>query len=327
MTINTASPPARRPSGRGAFGMERAELQALLQIRVGPVLVKITVLVALWVGLATLVLQLDMLVAKLLVWAALGFVINGLVQLGHETWHYNLFPKRWQNTAFGVVLGLLVGISHRALQHDHLMHHRHNRTDRDPDAYNAGRDSLGQRVLFYAVVLFGLPLSVIYFNFLYPLQWFKRQWLPGHFVRVFLAAVGYAALAWGIWSAGWGNIALEAWLIPLLATGPYNGLKSIADHHANVWRGDRFQTATTVRSNAVITWFWSGLNYHLDHHLFPRVPGYNLPELHKHLRPTLLENKAPVYDSYLRVMWAALKAGPMVVEEDVNLITLRRKEG
>lgn len=317
--------PTSQGSGRGAFTMEREELASLLRVRPWVAVRKLGVLGSLWIGLGAAVLWLDALAAKIAVWAMMGFVINGLVQLAHETWHGNLFRRRWQNEVAGVGLGLLVGISHDALRHDHLMHHRHNRTPRDPDAYNAGRDSVGARVLFYAVVLFGLPLSVVYFNLLYPLQWFERARLPGHFGRVGLGALGYGALGWWLWRVGWATPALEVWVIPLLATGPYNGLKSIADHHANVWRGDRFHTATTVRSNALVTWFWNGLNYHLDHHLFPRVPGYNLPALHQRLRPALLERGAPVYDAYLQVWWAALRAGPMVVDEEVTVVTLRRR--
>lgn len=301
------------------------QLRELLRIRPAQVLARLTVLCGLWAILGVAIVHTDLVVLKVFLWAALGFVINGLVQLAHESWHNNLLPRPWQNRVFGIALGLLVGLSDHAMRHDHLAHHRRSRTSRDPDAYNAGRDSWGQRILFYAVVLFGLPLSVIYFNFLYPLQWFERRDLPRHFLRVGLGALGYAALAWCIIHADLGSLTLELWLIPLLATGPYNGLKSIADHHDNVWNGDRFHVATTVRTHPWVSWLWSGLNYHLDHHLFPRVPGYNLPRLHAHLREELERQNAPVFDGYLRVMWAALIAGPLVVDEDVNVVSVRRR--
>ena len=67
------------------------------------------------------------------------------------------------------------------------------------------------------------------------------------------------------------------------------------------------------------------LRHHLDHHLFPRVPGYNLARLHARLRPVLLAHGACVFDSYLQVMWRALLAGPSLVDEDVRLVTLERK--
>lgn len=39
-------------------------------------------------------------------------------------------------------------------------------------------------------------------------------------------------------------------------------------------------------------------NYHLEHHLYPRVPWYNLPELHRTLRADLVAQGAPFIPSY-----------------------------
>jgi len=71
-----------------------------------------------------------------------------------------------------------------------------------------------------------------------------------------------------------------------------------------------------VRSGALLTYFCSGLNHHLDHHLFPRVPGPQLPRLHALLRPHLEAQGAPVFDSYLKVWLAALRAGPTYTAQD-----------
>lgn len=311
--------------GRGSFGLEREELITLLRVSHAQVAARLAVILSVWAALGWAVLHTEHLALKVVLWVLMGFNVTGLIQMAHETWHGNLFRQRWANQAFGVGLGLLVGISHEAMRHDHLMHHRHNRTPQDPDAYNAGEDTLGQRALFYSVVCFGLVLSVIYFNILYPLQHFARESLPGHFARLGLAAAGYAALWWGLWRWGLAGDVAQVWLVPILTAGPFNGLKSISDHHANVWQGDRYQTATTVRSTRAITWFWSGLNYHLDHHLFPRIPGYNLPKLHARIHDELVARGAPVFDSYLMVMWQALKAGPMVVEEGADIISVRSK--
>lgn len=317
--------PARN-TGRGSFGIERTELERLLARRPLYVAIKLALLVAAWVGLGWAVLAVSWW-ARIPLWLAMGFAINGLVQLAHETWHNNLFGRRWLDTAAGSALGLLVGIAHGPLKHDHLAHHLYNRTERDPDAYNAGRRSVGLSALFYAVVVFGLPLSVIYFNVLYPIQHFERRALRRHWLVLVAYALGYALLWWGLSRAGLVREAVLVWIVPVLFTSPFNGLKSIADHYANDWRGTRFRTATTVRTNRVVTYLWNGLNYHLDHHLFPRVPGYNLPALHQHLRARLEAEHAPVYDGYARVMWRALAAGPLVVDEEVTLVTLQRKGG
>ncbi len=308
-----------------SFGLSREQLVALLKKDTGYVLRKLALLVGLWVLLAWGILHTDLIIGKVFLWALLGFVINGLVQLSHETWHNNLFPRPWQNILLGNILSLVVGIAYEPLKHDHLMHHKFNRTDKDPDAFNAGRRSWLLLLRFYSIVFLGLILSLLYFNIFYPIQHFSRRKLIRHLFVLLTYACFYILLwsclsSYNLTSAAW-----QVWLIPVLFTSPYNGLKSISDHHANDWEGNRYRTATTVQSNRFVTYFWNGLNYHLDHHLFPRVPGYNLPALHEHLSPHLKERKAPVFKSYLKVMLAALYAGPTIVDQDIKLATFQRK--
>lgn len=306
------------------LGIHPRELEALLRQRPGHVAVKAAVLVGSWIVLGWEALHAPAWACAPL-WIVMGFVINGLVQLAHETWHGNLLPRPWQNTLVGSLLGLVVGIAHGPLKHDHLAHHRYNRTERDPDAYNVGRRSFWPTTLHYMIVVFGLPLSVIYFNILYPIQHYDRRALRGH-ALVLLGHVAIHALAWWLLVRhGLVREALLVWLMPVLFTSPFNGLKSLADHYANDWKGSRYRTATTVRTNPLVEYAWNGLNYHLDHHLFPRVPGYNLAALHARIRPALAARGAPLFDGYLRVMWRALAAGPLVVDEDVNLVSLERK--
>jgi fatty acid desaturase len=307
------------------LGITADELRALLRQRPGHVALKALLLVLAWALLGWAVLAVPGWL-RVPLWLVMGFVINGLVQLAHESWHGNLLPRRWQNTLAGTLLGLVVGIVHGPLRHDHLAHHRYNRTERDPDAYNVGRRSFWPTALHYAIVVLGLPLSVIYFNVLYPLQHYDRPALRRHWL-VLLGYVAIHAIAWGLLArAGLTLAALLVWIVPLLFASPWNGLKSLADHYANDWRGNRYRTATTVRTHPFVTWAWNGLNYHLDHHLFPRVPGYNLPALHAHIRPALAARHAPLYDGYAKVMLAAVLAGPLVVDEDVRLVTLERKQ-
>ena len=300
-------------------------LRPLLQVRRARVWTRIAVHASCWLiaGLGLAATDAWYLKIPLLALAASG--VMGLIQLDHEAWHGNLFRSRRGDRLFGECLSLLVGIAFEPLRHDHLAHHKFNRTARDPDAYNAGRRSLGLTLLFYAVVLLGLPLSVIYFNVLYPLQHFDDAALRRHARVLALYAFLYTLLFTALVQHGTLGLAFEVWLLPILLASPLNGLKSIADHFNNVWNGDRFHTATTARSGPLVTFLWCGLNYHLDHHLYPRVPGYNLPALHTHLRPRLLAEGAPVYDSYLKVMLGALRAGPTVVDEDVAIIGVQRK--
>lgn len=249
---------------------------------------------------------------KLTAWLLMGFTLNGFIQLWHDGWHGTLFRSRAANTVASTVLSLVFFVVNGPARRAHLLHHKHNRTPRDPDAYNVGRKSANLYLQFYGVVFFGLLLSPLHYGVAYPLKHYAARERRRHlFVfTLYLALYGlvFAIVDWSLLSA--------LWLTPLLFASPWMGLKSIADHHANTWRGDALHTATTTRSNAVVTFLWNGLNYHLEHHLFPQVPGYKLPRVHARLAPALRAAGAPVFSRYTQVFSAALLAGPGVIDED-----------
>lgn len=316
MTSSDDPSDALEPSkGVSGLPISRDELRELTRPRPLYALAMTGLLLSIWLGLGLLAAHLGPLWAKGLVLLVAGFFVNGLVQLGHDAWHHNLFARPWQNELYGHLFSLLFGVSFSAARHAHLRHHWYNRTERDPDAYNAGKRGPLVFLQFYLVVFAGLPLSPLHFNLLYPLAFYERKQLPRHLLELCAQALAYyALLALVLAPAGLLPLALEVWLLPLLFATPYNGFKSIADHHANTWKGDRFHTATTVRTTGFCSFIWNGLNYHLDHHLFPRVPGYHLSRIHDKIRPALEEKGAPLFDGYLRTFWQAFKAGPTYVE-------------
>lgn len=296
--------------------ISRDELRELTRPSSARALAMTALFLAAWFGLGFAAASIEPLWGKLPLWILAGFLVNGLVQLGHDAWHHNLFPRPWQNEAYGHLFSLLFGVSFSAARHAHLRHHWYNRTERDPDAYNVGARGLLVKVQYYVVIFLGLLLAPLHFGVLYPLAFYERRALVRHFAE--LAAVGlvYAAVFRVILAPrGLVPLALEVWLVPLAFASPWNGLKSVSDHFANAWKGDRFHTATTVRTTALWAWAWNGLNYHLDHHLFPRVPGHHLARVHARIRATLEARGAPVFDGYLRVFWAAFRAGPVYVDD------------
>ena len=58
-----------------------------------------------------------------------------------------------------------------------------------------------------------------------------------------------------------------------------------AEEDYDVDPDDPAHWGTLIRPSPLLwdrVFLWS--NYHIEHHYFPRVPFYNLPRLHKHLR-------------------------------------------
>jgi fatty acid desaturase len=54
-----------------------------------------------------------------------------------------------------------------------------------------------------------------------------------------------------------------------------------------------FQDARTY-SSPLMTALFAGNNYHLEHHLYPSIPCYRLPALHRHLEAAGYYAAAPV---------------------------------
>ena len=57
------------------------------------------------------------------------------------------------------------------------------------------------------------------------------------------------------------------------------GLKfNVKDHREN---------SRTVILNPILSWLYVKLEYHIEHHIFPMVPWYNLPKLHEIIKDQL----------------------------------------
>jgi fatty acid desaturase len=109
-----------------------------------------------------------------------------------------------------------------------------------------------------------------------------RWWVVG-----FHCAAPWAAFAIG----GWQGVAmyLLLWIVPLVTVlQPILRLRAICEHGAVP---DLSSPLTAARTNRTwgrpVNWlarfflFPHHVNYHLEHHLYPAVPHYRLPQLHR----------------------------------------------
>lgn len=66
---------------------------------------------------------------------------------------------------------------------------------------------------------------------------------------------------------------LGAWLMPVYGFTQHAGLQeNVLDHRLN---------SRTVYMNRLNRFLYWNMNYHVEHHMFPMVPYYNLPKLHQ----------------------------------------------
>ena len=238
----------------------------------------------------------------------IGALVHGMVILMHEGVHGNLFRRevldRWVGFLFGAP-GLFSCSAYRAT---HLLHHMHNRTERDPDEFtNLSRSRRTLSLAFYAWPVVGMAAYLVHV----PLTALRRG-SPRQRSAVLLEHALLAALWTGVLVAAWRfgvlNEALRLWVIPLTAAAALGGVRGWAEHMLTR-PGHPLTQSRTVTSNRVVSFFMCNLNYHLEHHLFPAMPWYNLPKAHALLREEYRAAGSSVYRSYLRFAWDALRAG------------------
>ena len=98
----------------------------------------------------------------------------------------------------------------------------------------------------------------------------SRKWV--------IAEALWAQAMWiGALVVGWRYPALGVYILLIILGSwvfPYVGVKLV---HSDP--GDNVLGGTITLRGRFVSWIASGLSFHLEHHLYPRVPGYKLREL------------------------------------------------
>lgn len=240
----------------------------------------------------------------------IGYLWMSLVTFMHEATHNMLFPKPWQNWLYGIVALLPVMVTFVAFKEDHLEHHKYNRSYRDPDSFAMGKRRIGDFILFYVYSVASLPLAMLHFSLLYPIQRFNaRLWAIQIGEIVAKLVFAYGLVSWAM-AHGVLNDVLEIWLWPMLPFSVLNSMRFVAEHYETPWNKGKLAGTRTILSNPVNSFFWNNINYHAGHHLYPRVPYFNLVKLYELLRPEIDACGGVVDKSYIAVFAKALARGP-----------------
>jgi fatty acid desaturase len=189
----------------------------------------------------------------------------------------------------------------------HLLHHKHQGTDEDSEVKfyrtqffdDCRRGLVPYWKLFLADFLGLAPITMLIFYMGLVRGWVKEKRVDPLGLRdlllfaLFWGPVVYAAVHFDVWRE-----LLIFWFAPLLLLGPLFKTRGYGEH--TLYEGeDEYLRTWTHQVNPIEKFFIFPLNigYHLEHHLFPRVPWYNLPRLRKALIeqvPGYVEGSAPV---------------------------------
>jgi fatty acid desaturase len=305
-----------RPLGRNDLSPAlRAEIRQLQRREPWRNLRRLGAFLALWIAAAAVPLILPPVVAR---WVSVLLATGALVGLSvvmHEASHHLLFRARWLNRFVGVCCGTPVLISFSAYRSLHLRHHAFEHTADDPDDIEeVSRKGFPLVLVYYVLLLIG---TYLYFPHV-ALQGLRaartREDRGGILAEYGLMAL-LVVLCW--------QVAAEAivwlWLVPMAAAAQLTNLRSLAEHGLTTG-GNPFTASRSVRSNRLVSFFLCNLNYHLEHHLFPAVPWYNLPRLHQLLQPAYRVAGSSVYRSYTEFLGDFVRISATGLVPNVRLL-------
>jgi fatty acid desaturase len=274
----------------------------------------------------------------------LSVVSVQLAFLVHDAGHRQMFAHRWQNALVGLLLGdLLLGISYGWWVQKHNQHHANpNHADLDPDidlpllAFSAEQAATKRglpRLITKQQVYWAVPLLslVVYGQRLASLRFLAapsryRRWELAALVGHLVLYIGVPLLVLGPWTT------LLVVLVHQACTGIYLGLV-FAPNHKGMPLVDaktpldplraQVLTARNVRAHPVVDWCYGGLNYQIEHHLFPALPRNRLRAAQPLIRAFCQERGVPYYETsvvrsyqeilhYLYSVSASLRARPAV---------------
>jgi len=235
---------------------------------------------------------------------------HALFVLAHDAAHYRLFGSRRLNDAVGRFCGILGGISMCTYRVTHRLHHNHLYGQQDPDVALNGGYPRGKVYLLrkLAIDLTGwtAPKTFAYFFGAPSINADTRQALrplddTSPALRLAArhdrwAVVSFHLLAPAV-CLSWGGIDalvkwLILWIVPLVTLlQALLRLRAVAEHGAPGGYDSPLRAArTNLPGPGPLGWivratlFPHHVNYHVEHHLYPAVPHYRLPELHRLLR-------------------------------------------
>lgn len=282
---------------------------------------KILGFVAIWVLAGWFVMTTEQILIQIVCTVLIAFAVNGLPILMHESCHSLLFKNQFLNRWVGFLCGLPGLITVSAYRSIHLTHHAYTRDHGDPDDIEASANkSIPLVFVYYVVLLIGIYLyipTVAVVGYKKGKSPMKKDILLEYALLLIL----YALIFWLFPFEG----ILKLWLYPVLVAAQLSNVRGIAEHGLTTG-GNVYTDTRTVMSNKFVSFFMCNLNYHLEHHLFPGVPWYNLPKLHKMLQVEFRAAGASVYRSYSELLVDFFKTTWNGVTPNVRLIPAHIRE-
>lgn len=258
---------------------------------------------------------------QLLIAAGLGILFTQVAFVAHEAAHRQILSTGPANDRLARALAAVVGMSYSWWDSKHSRHHANpNRVGRDPDIEvdtisfieEDASTAKGLRRLitrrqgwlfFPLLTLEGINLHFLSFRHL-----FSRGQVKGRWAELGLLALRFTLL-----------LAPLFWLLPvgmafaflgvqLAVFGLYMGATFAPNHKGMpvIARGAKLdffskqvRTSRNIAGGWWATWLMGGLNYQIEHHLFPSMPRPHLAKARQIVREHCRDLKVPYAETSL----------------------------
>ncbi len=242
-------------------------------------------------------------------WAVPAFAVYGILYSAadhrhHELSHGTPFKTRWINEALFHLCAFMTLREGYYYRWSHTRHHTHTIiVGKDPEiAAPRPPDVVGQFLdLMFLKDGFRQILRLMR-NATGDISEDGKHFVPrSERDKVVWASRIYLAIILGVivWCIAIGSILPAMFIVlPRFYGGALSQLFNLTQHAglSEDVRDHRLNTRT-VYLNPVFAFLYANMNYHIEHHMFPMVPYYRLPELHEMMKADC----PPAY----RGLWAA----------------------
>jgi fatty acid desaturase len=221
---------------------------------------------------------------------------HALLILGHDAWHYRYLPTRWQNELFAnVFLMWPTFASVEGFRKFHSTHHQYTNLPGDGNRHIwYTHDAAGELEPIWVFPKTRLGLALVLLrraSFVTGMFWIVRglvgtalipspHWMVAAKIA-FYSSVAGALTLFDAWSAF-----LLFWIMPYCTWHiAVQYIRIICEHSAVESEEEEYAiTRTTIPTRIEsILGLPRNVGYHLEHHWYPSVPFYRLPDLHQQL--------------------------------------------
>jgi fatty acid desaturase len=250
-------------------------------------------------------------------WAVPAFMLYGAIYTvpaiakWHEFSHGTPFKTSWMNDVMYYVCSFMTLTQAVYFTWSHPKHHTNTYiVGQDPEFFSPRPPNWRTLLLRFTGISVGYYLIAnLFLHSCGRLSGELKEFIPASEQH----KVYTEARIWLLLLAGIGVLSIYMGsILPLMLVGlpaiygfPFNYLLNVTQH-AGLSEDvlDHRLNTRTFYTNRIIRFLYSDMNYHLEHHMFPMVPYYNLAALHEEIK----HDCPPAYPSYRTALRESVSA-------------------